>query len=464
MKLMKKFICEFIGTFGLVVLGCGMVICLSKYSPTNANQITNNLVIALTFGLSAMCLTYAFGNASGAHLNPAISLGALITNYLKPKEERDYSFLYFFIYVIAQILGAFLACYALYGLFGKCDFGANQASDFLKDLVGKDNYKFQALVVETFLSFILVLVALYITGEKSNKGKSGIVIGLTLTLVHLSGIPFTGTSVNPARSIAPAVLAKSLNDNNVPLEELWIYIAGPLLGALIAALLYRFLIYRKQGAEIILTPKQREEEFKLQEQEQVESQEEPKQIIVEHIKTEEPQEVKEEEIESIKTEEPQEEPVVEEELKPAVFVPPVNSEDEEDTKLKIKRVSFETKLRKADKDLKDKYKAIKAELESYGVKSRISFEGDSYRLHRIKYAFITIRGKALRLYLNLDLKKYKDSPIPLKDESDKKKYESTPAVLKVRSNLSVRRAVSLIGDIMKDGNIEKKKGKNNKNK
>ena len=507
MKLFKKFISEFIGTFGLVVFGCGVAIYLAKYNSTATNQVTNNLLIAISFGLAAMCLTYAFGSASGAHLNPAVSFGVLLTNYLKPKDERNYSFGYFFVYIIAQILGAFLACYALYGLFGKCDFVANQTTDLLKELVGNDYYKISALIIETILSLFLILVVLFAINKKRNRGSASIVIGLTLTLVHIFGIPFTGTGVNPARSIATALSASYINKNDVPLQELWIFIAGPLIGAFIAFLLYGLLTHKKKEVDVVLTPKQT---TIIKPQQTVKPQIKPSSqqsrpkpyqkpiIIVEHTKPYQYVPNNNDIVEvkptvtatSVHTKKEEKPIIIVEHTKPRQYVPnndtaevkptvtatPVRAkkeieptiiitpqvQNEKNKKIKIKRTSFLTKLRKSNKDLKDKYKIIKTELESYGVKSRISFEGDSYRLHRIKYAFITIRGKTIKLYLNLDFKDYIFSPIPLKDESDKKKYESTPAVLKVKSNLSTRRAVSLIDDIMKKANIEKKKEKNNK--
>ena len=505
MKLFKKFISEFIGTFGLIGFGCGVAIFLSKYNST-ANQAVNYLLIALAFGLATMCLSYAFGSTSGAHLNPAVSFGVLLANYLKPSEKRKFNLIDFLVYVIAQILGAFLGCFALYELFDKCDFAANQTTTLLQDLVGNNYYKLSAFTIESLLSLCLVFVFLLVNSERRNQGRAGVVIGLTVALVHLFGIPFTGTSVNPARSTATAFFASWVNGNNVPLQELWIYIAASFLGALVAFLLY-WLLFNKNNNEVddvVMAPRQRtvvrpqqpssnpqmqprpqakpQQQYRqnVQQQQQrpsmqqpqsqqrpnVQHQSKPQQnqfksiIIVEHTKPRKYAPELEEEVKPNVT------PVTpKKEIEPTViFTSPIATSKKENKKFEIKRVSFQTKLRKADKDLKDKYKTIKTELESYGIKSRISFEGDSYRLHRIKYAFITIRGKSLRLYLNLDLNKYKDSPIPLRDESDKKKYESTPAVLKVKSDLSARRAVSLIDDIMKEANIEKKEDKNNKTK
>lgn len=525
MKLFKKFISEFIGTFGLIGFGCGVAIYLNQFNSTTTNQATNTLLIALAFGLAAMCLTYAFGSTSGAHLNPAISFGVLLKNFLKPEEKKKFTIIDFLIYIIAQILGAFLGCFALYELFDKCDFAANQTTNLLQVIVGNNYYKLSAFTIETLLSLCLVFVFLLVNSERRNQGRAGVVIGLTVALVHIFGIPFTGTSVNPARSISTAFFASWVNGNNVPLQELWIYIVGPLLGALIAFLLYWLLSYKNneenedivQKQRVVVRPQQPRQNVQPQQRSQQQRpnmQQRPQQqglrpqqsqqqrssmqqqrpnvqqqrpniqqprsnnmqqqsrplqqsrpqqkniIIIEHTKPRRyAPELEEEVIPTVTPVTPKKE------IEPTViFTSPAVQQKEEKKKLKIKRVSFQTKLRKADKDLKDKYKTIKAELESYGVKSRISFEGDSYRLHRIKYAFMTIRGKSLRLYLNLDLNKYKDSPIPLRDESDKKKYESTPAVLKVKSDLSARRAVSLIDDIMKEANIEKKEDKNNKTK
>ncbi len=429
MKLFKKFLAELVGTAGLVGFGCGVAVLLGLYDAGSQNLVVNNLVIALTFGLSIVAMGYSIGNVSGCHVNPAVSFGVLIYNYLKPKDKRNFSFVEFLVYVVAQIIGAFLGCFLLWLLFGKCSYGANQTSDFLKSL-GEDQSILSAFTIETLLSAVFVLVVLGVTSQEKSERRAGFVIGLTLTLVHIFGIPFTGTSVNPARSLAPAVFAYYFNKTSVPLNELWIYLTAPLLGALVAAFVYWIITYTKnnkvENKPVVLEAK---EEETLEEEKKEEVKEEPAEV------KEEPKEEKVEE-----------QPVSKEEV-------PVEEEKE---KLDIKRVSFLTKLIKADKDLQVKYETIKNELLSYGVKSRMSFEGDTYRLHKIEYAFVTIRGKTLKLYLKLDPKKYENSPIPVKDESSKKKYETTPAVLKVKSDLSLKRALSLIDDTMNEAKITKK--------
>ena len=423
MKLFKKFIAEIIGTFGLVVFGCGVAVLLGLWGTENQNLVVNDLVIALAFGLSIVCMAYSVGNVSGCHINPAVSLGVLFSNYLKPKDKRNFSFVEFLVYVVAQVIGAFAGCGILWLLFGECSYGANQASDFLKNLT-LDYYLISAFAIETLLSAIFVFTVLGVTSQEKSERRAGLVIGLTLTLVHIFGIPFTGTSVNPARSLAPAVFAYLFNNNSEPLNELWVYICGPFLGAIIAAFLYWLITFTRN-------------------------------------KEEKKEEVVPEEIEEVKPEEKvEEQPVVDKKVvEPVEEKPVVKEVKKKEEKIEIQRVSFETKLKKADKDLKKKYQLIKDELLSYGVKSRVSFNGDTYRLHRVQYAFITLRGKSLKLYLKLDPKKYKDSPMPIKDESSKKKYESTPAVIKVKSDLSAKRAIALIADTMKEANISKKVSK-----
>ncbi len=419
MKLFKKFVAELIGTFGLVIFGCGVAVLLGLWGTDNQNLVVNDLVIALAFGLSIVCMAYSVGNVSGCHINPAVSFGVLIFNYLKPKDKRNFSFVEFLIYVVAQIAGAFLAVLVLWAIFGKSNYGANQASDFLKNLSGS-YYLIYAFAIETLLSAIFVFTILGVTSQEKSERRAGLVIGLTLTLVHIFGIPFTGTSVNPARSIAPAVFAYLFNNNATPLNELWVYIAAPLLGALIAALLYALISHQKEEKE---------------------NNEEEEGMVTE--------EVEEKSVEN-KTEEPSKEE------KPSKNKKALSEPKKEEKQIAIERVSFETKLKKSDKDLKKKYKALQDELLSYGVKSRVSFNGDTYRLHKVEYAFITIRGKSIKLYLKLDPKKYKDSPIPVKDESAKKKYASTPAVIKVKSDLSVKRAIALIDETMNEAKILKK--------
>ena len=181
-------------------------------------------------------MAYVIGNISGCHVNPAVSLAMLINGKISVKD--------FIGYVIAQVLGGF-AGIALFWAIISCTsyditligFGANgfDASSSLEiNMLG-------AFIVETILTFVFIYTILGVTSDDKKSSISGLIIGLTLAFVHILGIPFTGTSVNPARSLAPAVFSKILLPNSTALLQVWVFIVAPLVGATIAAFLYKFL-------------------------------------------------------------------------------------------------------------------------------------------------------------------------------------------------------------------------------
>ncbi|MDR3121237.1 MAG: MIP family channel protein [Clostridiales bacterium] len=216
----KKYLAEFIGTAVLVLMGCGSAVFLGASAPGG------HLAVAFAFGLSIVAMAYVIGNISGCHINPAVSLAMLIGKKLSPAD--------FVGYVAAQLLGAlagagilkFLA--SVYapgdqtGALGSNGFGA----------VGMGG----AIVVEIVLTFIFIFTILGVTSDASKSGVAGIVIGLTLTFVHIVGIPLTGTSVNPARSFGPALFT-----GGASLSQLWVFIVAPLLGAAAAAVVYQWI-------------------------------------------------------------------------------------------------------------------------------------------------------------------------------------------------------------------------------
>lgn len=225
---MRKYVAEFIGTAVLTGMGCGAAMLVGCEKGTAAY-----LIVALVFGLSIVAEAYSIGNISGCHINPAVSLGVLISGGMSVGD--------FFGYVIAQILGAFLGTAldaAVLGLAGLKDMtGAFGANGF----AGVNGSAGAAFLVELILTFIFVLTVLGVTSKKAGHGSfGGLVIGLTLFFVHLVGIGLTGTSVNPARSIAPAVFAAA-NGNAAPLSQLWVFILAPLVGGALAACCYKFL-------------------------------------------------------------------------------------------------------------------------------------------------------------------------------------------------------------------------------
>ncbi len=212
---MKKYICEFVGTFILVLVSCGVAVISGELVPTS-----------LAFGLTIVACAYSIGNISGCHINPAVSLAMFLNKKLELKD--------FIGYVISQVLGALAGACVLGVLLGSFKVlgtngygGAGQLADTM----------WIALLVETILTFIFVTVILGVTSKKEYQNVSGLVIGLTLTLVHLIGINFTGTSVNPARSLGPAILA-----GGTALSQVWVFIVGPLVGATLAGLFYKFVL------------------------------------------------------------------------------------------------------------------------------------------------------------------------------------------------------------------------------
>ena len=207
---MKKLVCEFVGTLVLVLLACGVAVATDVHY----------LGTALAFGLVIVAMAYSIGNVSGCHINPAVSLGMTLSGRMTWKE--------FWQYVCAQVLGAITGA-AILGVILRSfkSLGANGYN-------GTSVTVWIALLVEIILTFIFVLTILGVTDKKENGHATGIIIGLTLTLVHLFGIPFTGTSVNPARSIGPALL-----QGGTALSQVWVFIVAPLVGAALAALFYK---------------------------------------------------------------------------------------------------------------------------------------------------------------------------------------------------------------------------------
>ncbi|MCX5775010.1 MAG: aquaporin, partial [Firmicutes bacterium] len=226
----KKYLAEFIGTFVLVFFSCGTAVFVSYFS---VDAAASYLIIALAFGLSVVAMAYAIGHISGCHINPAVSLAMLILKKLSGKD--------FLGYVVAQVLGGIAGSAILLlitrltnigatGL-GANGFGIYSAVDLT--LVG-------ALIVEVFFTFVFVLTVIGVTSSEKTAPIAGLVIGLVLTFVHFIGIPLTGASVNPARSLAPAVIL-AFGGHLEALSQVWVFIAAPLVGGALAALVAKYL-------------------------------------------------------------------------------------------------------------------------------------------------------------------------------------------------------------------------------
>ena len=224
---MKKYAAEALGTFVLTLFGCG--------SAAIAGSTLGTLGIAFAFGLSIVCMAFAIGNVSGCHINPAVTFGQYVDGRISMKD--------LFGYWVSQFVGGILAAVVLLVIVDNCaglggvaetGLGCNgfdAASTTGISMVG-------AIVVEVILTCVFVLTILGVTADGKTSPFAGIVIGLTLTFVHIMGIPLTGTSVNPARSFGPA-LAMAVTGNTAALDQVWVFIFAPLVGAALAAVIFR---------------------------------------------------------------------------------------------------------------------------------------------------------------------------------------------------------------------------------
>ena len=218
---MKKYLAEMVGTMVLVLMGCGVAVSLNCSSADAASVIGTSFA----FGLSVVAMAYAIGGISGCHINPAITLGVWLSKRMSGKDAA--------MYMLFQVIGAFIGSTILWLLTsnveGLAGTGANAAQAGVS-VVG-------ALLAEIFFTFVFVFVVLGTTDSKKGAGNlAGLAIGLTLVLVHLVCIRYTGTSVNPARSIAPAIF-----EGGQALSQLWIFIVGPFVGAALASCVWKCL-------------------------------------------------------------------------------------------------------------------------------------------------------------------------------------------------------------------------------
>jgi aquaporin Z len=223
---MKKLVAEFIGTFWLVLGGCGSAVLAAAFPDVGIGL----LGVSLAFGLTVVTIAYSLGHISGAHLNPAVSVGLWMGGRFSSKDLLPY--------IISQILGAIAAAGVLYIIAtgnGTTDIGGFAANGYGEHSPGKYSM-LAALVTEVVMTFMFLIVILGATDKKAPAGFAGLAIGLALTLIHLISIPVTNTSVNPARSISQAVFV-----GGWAIEQLWLFILAPVAGAILAGIVYKYL-------------------------------------------------------------------------------------------------------------------------------------------------------------------------------------------------------------------------------
>lgn len=216
---MKKYFAEMVGTMVLVLMGCGAAVFAGAPQPFES---VGTLGVAFAFGLSVVAMVYTIGSISGCHINPAITLGVFLSGRMSGKDAA--------MYMVFQVTGAILGSSILWFL--AKDSGSSTT------LTGANGFgegqMAVAFVAETVFTFIFVLVVLGVTAKNGLNKFAGLAIGLALVLIHIVCIPITGTSVNPARSIGPAIF-----EGGVAFAQLWLFIAAPMLGAAISALVWK---------------------------------------------------------------------------------------------------------------------------------------------------------------------------------------------------------------------------------
>ncbi|MGJ8659814.1 aquaporin Z [Cellulophaga fucicola] len=230
---MKKLVAEFIGTLWLVLGGCGSAVLAAGYPELGIGFMG----VALAFGLTVVTMAYAIGHISGCHLNPAVSIGLWIGGRFDKKDLLPY--------IIAQVMGGIAGAAILYAIvsgkegFNIGSFAANGYGEH-----SPDGYSMvSALITEVVMTFMFLIIILGATHSKAPKGMAGLAIGLGLTLIHLISIPVTNTSVNPARSTSQALFAQT--DWAIP--QLWLFWIAPIVGAVLAGLIYKYLSPEEKG-------------------------------------------------------------------------------------------------------------------------------------------------------------------------------------------------------------------------
>ena len=217
---MRKYIAEFLGTLVLVLFACGTAAVTGTTAAANSGYI----LTALAFGLVIVAMAYSIGHVSGCHINPAVSTGMLLSGKISGKDYIGY--------LAAQFLGAIAGAAILSALIGT-GLGLGTNGLFEGNVV-------KSLVIEVILTFVFVFAILGVTSSEKHQAQAGLVIGLTLTLMHILGIYFTGTSVNPARSFGPA-LVMALSGDGAALSVVWVFIVAPLVGGALAAGVWGYL-------------------------------------------------------------------------------------------------------------------------------------------------------------------------------------------------------------------------------
>jgi len=230
--MIRKLAVEFLGTAILVFLAVGTATMMFGFKFDGGSVAAGVVVTALAFGLTLLALVYLIGPVSGSHVNPAVTIGALLTGRISLQEAAGYW--------IAQFAGGIAGAYLLYWMFTTTPLYHKSIQGLGTDGYGRESHLLVsqggAFLIEVVLTAIFVLVVLFATHKAAIQGAAGVAIGFALVMVHLIGIPLTGTSVNPARSLGPALVV-----GGTALSQVWLFIVAPLVGAIVAAIIHLIL-------------------------------------------------------------------------------------------------------------------------------------------------------------------------------------------------------------------------------
>jgi len=233
---MKKYVAELIGTFSLVLIGCGSAVIAGRAILNGSLDGLGLIGISFAFGLTLLVMVYAIGGISGCHINPAVTIAMLVAGKIKAKDSVAY--------IVAQCCGAIIAAGVLFVIAsGQADYtiAVNGLGQNGYGIASPAGYTLIAcLVAEIVLTAIFLFVIFGSTSKDAPKGFAGISIGFTLVLVHLIGIPITGTSVNPARSLGPALFV-----GGEAVNQLWLFWLAPIIGGIIAAVIWKYVFENK---------------------------------------------------------------------------------------------------------------------------------------------------------------------------------------------------------------------------
>jgi len=239
---LRKLAAEFLGTLVLVVIAVGVATESFGFKLFGLSYAAGVVATALAFGLVLVALVYAIGPISGCHVNPAVTLGFIATGRMKLAEGVSY--------LVAQFAGGIVGAYLLYWMFTTSPLYAKGRQGLGTDGYGKQSHLLVsqggAFLIEVVLTAIFVMIVLFATHKAAIQGAAGVAIGFGLVIVHLLGIPLTGTSVNPARSLGPALVV-----GGTALSQVWLFIVAPLVGAVVGALIYLVVGDRSKDVVVV---------------------------------------------------------------------------------------------------------------------------------------------------------------------------------------------------------------------